>query len=50
MRLKYIINAILKIRSLEDIRRYTKGFVALIMGFAFGPMPSKVRVNTGRTP
>ena len=50
MRPKYIIRAILKIRSLEDIRRYIKGFVALIKGFAFGPMPSEARVSTGRTP
>ena len=50
MRPKYIIRAILKIRSMEDIRRYVKGFVALIKGFAFGPMPSEARVTTGRTP
>ena len=35
---------------MEDIRRYVKGFVALIKGFAFGPMPSEARVTTGRTP
>ena len=33
MRPSYIINAIVNIRSLEDIKRYFKGFRALIKGF-----------------
>ena len=45
---KYIAMRILKIRSLEDIKRYYKGGRALISGFAFGPMPDHVREATGR--
>ena len=33
MRPSYIINAIVNIRSLEDIKRYFKGFRALVKGF-----------------
>ena len=50
MRPNYILRTILKIRSFEDIRRYTRGFFALFKGFAFGPISSEIRVETGRTP
>ena len=47
---KYIIKKLLSIRSREDIKRYYKGAIALAGGFAFGPMPSHIRIQTGRTP
>ncbi|MBI4057617.1 MAG: cobalamin B12-binding domain-containing protein [Elusimicrobia bacterium] len=47
---KFILKKMLGIRSVEDIRRYIKGFVALVYGFAFGPMPDHVRTKTGRSP
>ena len=47
---KYIAKKIFSIRSKEDIKRYIKGGVALLSGFAFGPMPEHVRIKTGRTP
>ena len=47
---KYIAKKILSIRSKEDIKRYIKGGVALLSGFAFGPMPEHDRIKTGRTP
>jgi|TARA_Y100000310_G_scaffold280152_1_gene299673 radical SAM superfamily enzyme YgiQ (UPF0313 family) len=47
---KYIAKKIFSIRSKEDIKRYIKGGVALLGGFAFGPMPKHVRIKTGRTP
>jgi radical SAM superfamily enzyme YgiQ (UPF0313 family) len=47
---KYVLKAMLNIRSLEDIKRYYTGFIALIKGFAFGPMPSDIRTETGRVP
>ncbi len=46
----YIIKKALSIRSLEDLKRYIRGGVALVSGFAFGPMPEHVRTRTGRTP
>ena len=51
MRPKYILRTVLKIRSLEDIRRYIRGFIALVWGgWAFGPIPSAARAKTGRAP
>ena len=47
---KYIVKRIIAIRSWEDIKRYYKAFIALMGGFAFGPMPEYVRIKTGRTP
>jgi radical SAM superfamily enzyme YgiQ (UPF0313 family) len=47
---KFILKKILGIRSLEDVRRYVRGFHALVLGFSFGPMPDHVRVKTGRRP
>ena len=47
---KYIIKKLIGIRSREDIKRYYKGAVALVGGFAFGPMPEHIRIKTGRTP
>ena len=47
---KYIMKKLVSIRSWEDIKRYYKGAIALAGGFAFGPMPSHVRIQTGRTP
>ena len=47
---KYIIKKIVDIRTWEDIKRYYKGAIALVGGFAFGPMPEHIRVRTGRTP
>ena len=47
---KYIIKKLIGIRSREDIKRYYKGAIALVGGFAFGPMPEHIRVKTGRTP
>ncbi len=50
MRPRYIIKKLLAIRTWEDVKRYYKGAVALLGGFAFGPMPEHIRVKTGRTP
>ena len=46
----FVLNKLRGIRSLEDVKRYVKGFIALVHGFAFGPMPDHVRVATGRRP
>jgi radical SAM superfamily enzyme YgiQ (UPF0313 family) len=45
---KFILRKLLSIRSFEDVNRYVKGFIALVYGFAFGPMPDHVREKTGR--
>ena len=47
---KYIVKRIIAIRSWEDIKRHYKAFIALMGGFAFGPMPEHIRIKTGRTP
>lgn len=49
-RISYILKKVLAIRTFEDIKRYWKGGLALLSGFAFGPMPDHVRVKTGRNP
>ena len=46
----YILRKILQIRTWEDVKRYYKGAIALVGGFAFGPMPTHLRIKTGRTP
>lgn len=45
---KYILKKLLKTRSLEDIKRYIKGFRLLLSGFAYGPMPEPLRKAEGR--
>ena len=39
----YLLKSILKIRTLEDIKRYWKGMIFLIGGFSYGPMPGNIR-------
>jgi radical SAM superfamily enzyme YgiQ (UPF0313 family) len=47
---KYILKKLLELRSLEDIKRYFKGVVLLLNGFVYGPMPDRIRKETGRHP
>lgn len=46
----YILKKILAVRTLEDFRRYFKGFRFLTSFFSFGPAPDKVRASSGRLP
>lgn len=46
----FMARKVLAIRTLEDIKRYVKGFILLINGFAFGPAPDFIRRLTGRLP
>lgn len=44
----YILKKLIRLRTLEDARRYYKGVVMLLRGFAYGPMPDAVRTLDGR--
>jgi radical SAM superfamily enzyme YgiQ (UPF0313 family) len=46
----YILKKLLAVRDFEDIKRYFKGVVLLLNGFAFGPAPDHIRKATGRLP
>lgn len=50
LRPRYILKKILDTRSLEDVKRYFKGLRLLIHGFAYGPAPDRIRVQTLRHP
>lgn len=46
----YIAKKILAVRTLEDFKRYLKGFRFLTSFFSFGPAKDEVRVASGRRP
>jgi len=44
----YMWKMLKRTRRLEDVKRYVKGVRLLLGGFAYGPMPAKIRAATDR--